>query len=100
MTRLFEAGQIEIGPEARTLLDRNEQDPGAFIDRHTGGDFGELAAADVHENHLAIERRAADDVVYSVFVLADRVTVLWCATTWDSGQPCTVLATPAEYEGL
>ncbi len=54
-TRLrFPMGRTVITPAARSTLEQVGLSPVALLDRHCGGDWGELEADDIAENELAL----------------------------------------------
>jgi hypothetical protein len=47
-------GRTVITPAARSMLEQVGLSPVALLDRHFGGDWGELEADDIAENELAL----------------------------------------------
>jgi hypothetical protein len=52
----FQLGQMVATPGALSALEKAEQLPAEFLDRHVNGDWGDVPDADQQENELAVEQ--------------------------------------------
>ena len=52
---LFSLGQIVATPGALRALQKAEQEPHEFLDRHVNGDWGEVAEEDKKENEFSVQ---------------------------------------------
>jgi hypothetical protein len=88
---MFPLGQIVATPGALRALERANQFAALFLERHAGGDWGELDRADIAENEYS--------VVHSFRVLSSYTTAagekLWIITEADRSS--TTLLLPDEY---
>ena len=53
---LFSLGQVVATPGALTALQKADQQPQEFLERHLQGDWGDLCEEDRQENALSLER--------------------------------------------
>jgi hypothetical protein len=51
----FELGRVVATPEALSALEKAEQLPAEFLDRHVNGDWGEVPEEDKQENEVSVE---------------------------------------------
>jgi hypothetical protein len=91
MTTRFGLGRLLTTPGALEALQRNEQNPLAFVGLHAAGDWGELDAHDRSQNAYAIGRQLR---IMSSYLLKDG-TKLWIITEAD--RSATTLLLPEEY---
>ena len=91
MLPLFPLGQIVATPGALAALERAQQAPTCFLDRHASGDWGELEPTDVAENQYSI--------AHGFRLLSSYETnageKLWIITEAD--RSATTLLLPEEY---
>jgi len=52
----FPLGQVVATPGALSVLEKAEQHPAEFLDRHVNGDWGEVPEADKQENERSVEQ--------------------------------------------
>jgi len=52
---LFPLGHVVATPEAFYALERAEQTPEEFLNRHDRGDWGDVSEVDKHENDYAVQ---------------------------------------------
>jgi hypothetical protein len=52
----FPLGQVVATPGALRALEKAEQAPDVFLDRHVNGDWGDVPEADKQENELSVEQ--------------------------------------------
>ncbi len=88
---LFELGQIVATPGALRALQEAEQLPGAFLDRHVTGDWGELGDEDKQANEQALRE---DLRILSAYTTSAGVK-LWVITEAD--RSATTMLLPSEY---
>lgn len=89
-TVMFLLGTVCATPGARDLLDRTATDAERFLDRHQGGDVGNMGAQDARANKDAITDGARILLSYSIG--GER---LWVITEADRSS--TTLLLPDEY---
>jgi hypothetical protein len=88
---LFPLGQLLATPAALRLLADHRIQYSTLLQRHSGGDWGDLDEYDCHQNHFAI--RAGLRILSSYRLSgADRV---WIITEAD--RSCTTILLPEEY---
>ncbi len=87
---LFPLGRVVATPAALEALARAGQNPNELLDRHQGGDWGEVPSADAKENDLSV--RAGYRIVSSYPVGAGQV---WLITEADRSSTCILL--PEDY---
>ena len=90
-TPLFARGQIVATPGALAALAEGGWTPQALLERHMGGDWGELCAEDKRANGLALP---FGQRLFSAYTLQDGLRV-WLITEAD--RAATTLLLPAEY---
>jgi hypothetical protein len=87
----FPVGRVVATPGALRALEKAEQLPAEFLDRHVNGDWGDVPAADKQENELSVENgfRILSSYITSA---GDRI---WIITEAD--RSATTLLLPDEY---
>ncbi len=90
MGRLFGLGVVVATPSALELLAATGTDPTELLERHRGGDWGEVPKADARENEYALKHGFR--VLSSYGVGEGRV---WIITEADRSSTCILL--PREY---
>ena len=88
---LFQLGQVVATPGALEALKAAGDDPAAYLNRHAGGDWGELDEADKRENELSVARGLR---LLSAYRLSND-TKIWIITEAD--RSATTLLLPSEY---
>lgn len=89
--RLFPLGQIVATPGAIDTLRRANQSPTDFLNRHVGGDWGELGNEDRTENEYSLEHGLR---IFSSYTTGAGEK-LWIITEADRSS--TTLVRPEEY---
>ena len=87
----FPLGRVVATPGALSALEKAEQLPADFLDRHVNGDWGEVPDADKQENEVAVERGFRILSAYTTSA-GDR---LWVLTEAD--RSATMILLPEEY---
>ncbi|HSX78285.1 MAG TPA: hypothetical protein VLQ80_06925 [Candidatus Saccharimonadia bacterium] len=87
----FPLGRVVATPGALSALEKAEQLPAAFLDRHVNGDWGDVPDADKRENEVAVEQGFRILSVYTTNA-GDR---LWVLTEAD--RSATIILLPEEY---
>jgi len=87
----FPLGRVVATPGALAALEKAEQLPAEFLDRHVNGDWGEVPEADKQENELSVEQGLRILSAYTTSA-GDRV---WILTEAD--RSATILMLPEEY---
>jgi hypothetical protein len=87
----FPLGRVVATPGALAALEKAEQLPAEFLDRHVNGDWGEMPEADKQENELSVEQGFRILSAYTTSA-GDRV---WILTEAD--RSATILMLPEEY---
>jgi hypothetical protein len=87
----FPLGRVVATPEALGALEKAEQLPAEFLDRHVNGDWGEVPDADKQENELSVEQGFRILSAYTTSA-GDK---LWILTEAD--RSATILMLPEEY---
>src|SRR6266446_7273689 len=87
----FPLGRVVATPGAFSALEKAEQLPAEFLDRHVNGDWGEVPDADKQENEVAIEQGFRILSGYTTSA-GDK---LWILTEAD--RSATILMLPEEY---
>lgn len=91
MLRKFPLGRTVATPGALAALKEAEQAPAEFMDRHVGGDWGEVDEDDARENEFSLEN---DLRLMSVYTLKTNVRI-WIITEAD--RSATTILLPEEY---
>jgi len=71
----FPLGRVVATPGALRALEKAEQLPAEFLDRHVNGDWGDVSEADKQENEVSIEQRFRILSVYTTSA-GDRIWIL------------------------
>ena len=87
----FPLGRVVATPGALAALEKAEQLPAVFLDRHVNGDWGEVPEADKQENERSVEQGFRILSAYTTSA-GDRV---WILTEAD--RSATILMLPGEY---
>ena len=87
----FPLGQVVATPGALSALEKAEQHPAEFLDRHVNGDWGEVPDADKQENELSVEQGFRILSAYTTSA-GDK---LWILTEAD--RSATTILLPEEY---
>ena len=87
----FQLGQMVATPGALSALEKAEQLPAEFLDRHVNGDWGEVPDADKQENELSVEQGFRILSAYTTSA-GDRI---WILTEAD--RSATIIMLPEEY---
>ena len=88
---LFPLGRVVATPGALTALQKAEQAPREFIDRHVNGDWGELSPEDRQENDFSVTHELRILSAYTTSA-GDRI---WIITEAD--RSTTTILLPEEY---
>jgi hypothetical protein len=88
---LFSLGQIVATPGALRALQKAEQEPHEFLDRHVNGDWGEVAEEDKKENEFSVQHGFRILSAYTTSA-GDRI---WLLTEAD--RSTTTFLLPEEY---
>jgi hypothetical protein len=78
-------------PGALSALQKAEQEPREFLDRHVNGDWGEVPEADKQENEVAVEQGFRILSAYTTSA-GDQI---WILTEAD--RSATTIMLPTEY---
>ncbi len=87
----FPLGRVVATPGALRALEKAEQLPAEFLDRHVNGDWGDVSEADKQENEVSIEQRFRILSVYTTSA-GDRI---WILTEAD--RSVTTMLLSSEY---
>jgi hypothetical protein len=88
---LFELGQIVATPGALRAIQKAEQLPAEFLDRHVAGDWGELDDEDKQENEFSVRNGFRILSAYTTSA-GDKI---WIITEAD--RSATTLLLPEDY---
>jgi len=87
----FSLGRVVATPGALSALEKAEQLPAAFLDRHVNGDWGDVSEADKQENEVSIEQGFRILAAYTT----SAGDTIWILTEAD--RSVTTLLLPEEY---
>jgi hypothetical protein len=87
----FPLGRVVATPGALAALEKAEQLPAEFLDRHVNGDWGEVPEADKQENELSVEQGFRILSAYTTSA-GDQI---WILTEAD--RSATIIMLPEEY---
>jgi len=87
----FPLGQVVATPGALRALEKAEQAPDVFLDRHVNGDWGDVPEVDKQENAVSVEQGFRILSAYTTSA-GDR---LWVLT--DADRSVTTILLPHEY---
>ena len=88
---LFPLGQVVATPGALAVLQKAEQEPREFLDRHVNGDWGDVSEDDKRENEDSIQHGFRMFSAYTTSA-GDRI---WIITEAD--RSATTILLPDEY---
>jgi hypothetical protein len=88
---LFELGRIVATPGALRALEKAEQSPAEFLDRHVTGDWGDLDEEDKQENEFSVQNGFRILSAYTT-AAGDKI---WIITEAD--RSATTFLLPEEY---
>ena len=87
----FPLGRVVATPGALRALEKAEQLPAAFLDRHVNGDWGDVTDADKQENEVSVEQGFRILSAYTTSA-GDRIWVLT-----EADRSATIILVPEEY---
>ena len=87
----FTLGQVMATPGALSALEKAEQLPAEFLDRHVNGDWGRVPDEDKQENEFSVEHGFRILSAYTTSA-GDRVWVLT-----EADRSTTTILLPSEY---
>ena len=87
----FPLGQVVATPGALSALEKAEQLPAEFLDRHVNGDWGRVPDEDKQENEFSVEHGFRILSAYTTSA-GDRVWVLT-----EADRSTTTILLPSEY---
>jgi hypothetical protein len=88
---LFDLGRIVATPGALRALEKAEQQPAEFLDRHVQGDWGELDDEDKQENEFSVRNGFRILSAYTTSA-GDKIGVIR-----EAERSATTLLLPEEY---
>jgi len=91
VTMLFSLGRIVATPGALRTLEKAEQQPAEFLDRHVNGDWGEVLEEDKRENEFSVQHGFRILSAYTT-TAGDKI---WLLTEAD--RSFTTILLPSEY---
>jgi len=87
----FPLGRVVATPGALRALEKAEQLPAEFLDRHVNGDWGDVPDADKQENDRSVEQGFRILSAYTTSA-GDRIWVLT-----EADRSATIIVLPEEY---
>ena len=93
----FKLGKIVATPGAIEALEKANQSPDIFLEKHIGGDWGEICDEDANLNNEAIAHEGdieKQQRVMSVYKTSKNETI-WVITEWN--RLFTTILLPFEY---
>ena len=87
----FALGQVVATPGALRALQKAEQEPREFIDRHANGDWGDVPEEDRQENELSLQHGFR---IFSAYTTSAGDQI-WVITEAD--RSATTILLPSEY---
>ena len=87
----FQLGRVGATPGALSALEKAEQLPAEFLDRHVNGDWGDVPEDDAQANEVAVDQGLR---ILSVYTTSAGDTI-WIITEAD--RSFTTLVLPSEY---
>jgi hypothetical protein len=87
----FPLDRVVATPGALRALEKAEQLPAEFLDRHVNGDWGEMPEADKQENELSVDQGFR---ILSAYTTSAGDTI-WILTEAD--RSATTMLLPEEY---
>jgi hypothetical protein len=90
----FALGNVVATPGALSALERCEQNPTDFLDRHMRGDWGDLDSEDQKTQDISLAHPSSRMMLMSEYKSRDG-TRIWIITEWD--RSVTTILLPEEY---
>jgi hypothetical protein len=87
----FALGRVVATPGALRALEKAEQAPDVFLDRHVNGDWGDVPEEDKQENEVSVEQGFRILSAYTTSA-GDRIWVLT-----EADRSATIILLPEEY---
>jgi hypothetical protein len=87
----FPLGRVVATPGALRALEKAEQHPAEFLDRHVNGDWGEVPDADKQENERSVEQGLRILSAYTTSA-GDKLWILM-----EADRSATTILLPEEY---
>ena len=87
----FALGRVVATPGALRALEKAEQAPDVFLDRHVNGDWGDVPEEDKQENEVSVEQGFRILSAYTTSA-SDRIWVLT-----EADRSATIILLPEEY---
>jgi hypothetical protein len=87
----FPLGRVVATPGALSVLEKAEQPPAEFLDRHVNGDWGDVTDADKQENEVSVEQGFRILSAYTTSA-GDRIWVLT-----EADRSVTTILLTSEY---
>ena len=87
----FALGRVVATPGALSALQKAEQLPAEFLDRHVNGDWGDVPEADKQENEFSVEQGFRILSAYTT----SAGDPIWILTEAD--RSATTMMLPSEY---
>ena len=87
----FPLGRVVATPGALRALEKSEQLPAEFLDRHVNGDWGDVPDEDKQENEVSVEQGFRILSAYTTSA-GDRIWVLT-----EADRSATIILVPEEY---
>jgi len=87
----FPLGRVVATPGALRALEKAEQLPAEFLDRHVNGDWGDVPDADKQENEVSVEQGFR---ILSAYTTSAGEKI-WVLTEAD--RSATTILLPSEY---
>jgi len=93
----FSLGKIVITPGALSALEKSNQDPKVFLERHQNGDWGDMCDEDKKSNDEAVANEGKPELQQRVFSAYEtsKGEKCWVITEFDRSS--TTLLLPEEY---
>ena len=93
----YRLGRIVITPGAISTLSKSQENPKVYLERHQGGDWGDICDEDKQSNDQAISHEGEPEKQQRVFSAYEtsKGEKLWVITEADRSSSCILL--PEEY---
>jgi hypothetical protein len=89
---LFDLGRVVATPGAMALLVSAGESPARLLERHAGGDWGEVPPEDARENERSLKYGFR---IHSSYPVGGDGEKVWVITEADRSSTCLLL--PSEY---
>jgi hypothetical protein len=89
---LFELGVVVATSGALEILGQANVSPSSLIERHSGGDWGDVPTCDARENELSLKHGFR---LLSSYPVGEDGQKIWIVTEADRSSTCLLL--PSEY---